>query len=278
MLGSLPLMPEWYFLVGSMVLLSLLGIAWTPLLWLAPVALLAVGATLWQACQGAMRADFRGRTLTPGKIWRLRATVAWLHLLQPLARLQGRIMHGIGPWRRRDLKLSPSPAPREDAFWSEEWVASETRLTGIENELRLADRPVRAGGDFDRWDLTVQGGLLGGLRAVAMVEEHGAGRQLFRLKAWPTTPRSAWLSVTLLSALALLAARDEAWLAAGPLAAVALAFAGLIYASCASATAAWVAAINAYAAGAGLIPLGASLREAPPPPDAEVVPFVAAKP
>ena len=276
-IGSLPLMPEWYFLVGSTVLLSLLGLAWTPLLWLAPFALAAVGATVWQACQGAMRADFRGRVLTPARIWKLRATVAWLHLLQPLARLQGRIMHGIGPWRRRGLKLTPSPAPREDAFWSEDWVASETRLSAIENELRLADRPVTAGGDFDRWDLTVSGGLLGGLRAVAMVEEHGAGRQLFRLKAWPTTPRVAWLSVTLLTLLALLAAGDQAWFAAGPLAIVAIAFAGLIYASCASATAAWVAAISLYAAGAGLIPLGAALQESPPSADAEVVPFVATK-
>ena len=278
-LGSLPLMPEWYFLVGSMVLLSLLGLAWAPLLWLAPFAAAAVAATLWQACQGAMRADFRGRTLSAGKIWKLRATVAWLHLLQPLARLQGRIQHGIGPWRRSDLTLTPSPAPREDAFWSETWEACETRLQGVEAELHEADRALTVGGDFDRWDVTIHGGLLGGMRAVAMIEEHGAGRQLFRLKAWPTTPRVAWLSVALLTLLTVLAAHDAAWFAAGPLAGAAGAFAALIYASCASASAAWSAALEAYATKAGLIRLGEDPPAAPPASaEAEVVPFVAVRP
>ena len=50
---------------------------------------------------------------------------------------------------------------------------------------------VKRGGDFDRWDLEVRGGLLGCIRAVAMIEEHGAGKQLFRLRAWPQIPRPA---------------------------------------------------------------------------------------
>jgi cellulose synthase/poly-beta-1,6-N-acetylglucosamine synthase-like glycosyltransferase len=217
MLTSLPLMPEWYFLVLLMTGLALLGLAWSPLLWLWPVALTAIALTLVQAIRGGLAAAFPGRTLNSSVERRLRLTVAWLHLLQPAARLQGRIQHGIGPWRLPRTPFKAGVAPRSRAYWSEAWRSVEDRLSDVVSSLKGV-APVAIGGDFDRWDFTVRGGLFGSVRVHAMVEEHGAGRQLFRLRTWPIAPPLA-LAITLACAvLASAAAWDRAWFAAGVLA------------------------------------------------------------
>jgi hypothetical protein len=54
----------------------------------------------------------------------------------------------------------------------------------VENVLRSSKLVVYRGSDFDRWDLEVRGGLLGGARLLTGVEEHGAGKQLVRVKIW----------------------------------------------------------------------------------------------
>ena len=114
--------------------------------------------------------------------------IAWLHLIQPLARLLGRVRHGVTPWRWSGLLSRPVRLRYKRAIWSEEWQPIETRLAEIERVLFRKRAAVKRGGDFDRWDLEVRGGLLGQVRAVGMIEEHGAGKQLFRLRAWPQIP------------------------------------------------------------------------------------------
>jgi hypothetical protein len=61
---------------------------------------------------------------------------------------------------------------------------------------------VRAGGDWDRWDLQVRGGLLGSARLRTAIEEHGQGRQLVRVRSWPHAPAGATILAALLAALA----------------------------------------------------------------------------
>ncbi|MDH3602477.1 MAG: hypothetical protein OEU26_22915, partial [Candidatus Tectomicrobia bacterium] len=75
------------------------------------------------------------------------------------------------------------------------------------------------------WDLEVAGGLLGGARALLAIEEHGAGRQLLRLKSWPHIPIPTAVGILLLGGLAMAAASQGAWLASGVLG-FAAAFAG----------------------------------------------------
>ena len=106
---------------------------------------------------------------------------------------------------------------------------------------------VKRGGDFDRWDIEVRGGLLGCVRAVGMIEEHGAGKQLFRLRAWPQIPRPAIGLLLLLGLLATLAAYDQAWLVALTLAVGALGIALIARAECAKAMQVWNEAIVEYA-------------------------------
>jgi O-antigen biosynthesis protein len=252
LLASLPLMPEWYFLVLLVAGLAVLGLAWSPLLWLGPVAVAAITLTLVQAIRGGLAASFPGRQLTKAQDRNLRLTIAWLHLLQPAARLHGRIQYGIGPWRWPRVSIKTSVAPRSRAYWNEAWTSVEDRLSSIVSFLRSV-APVAIGGDFDRWDFAVRGGLFGSVRAHAMVEEHGAGRQLFRLRTWPAAPAPAQAIAATCAALAGAAALEEAWLAAGVLSFACLAILYMIWASVAAAESVLDDMLNRYAQSHGLL-------------------------
>ncbi|MGH7411486.1 MAG: glycosyltransferase, partial [Candidatus Methylomirabilis sp.] len=141
-LGSLPLMPEWYLLIAALIVISAVGILWRPLLVALPLLLLAIGASLGEATMGALRASF---STAPGSgiaRLKLRATTALLHLLQPLARLCGRLSRGLAPWRRRSTNGLSFPWPRTSTIWSERWQAPTERLQSIEAILRGCRAPV----------------------------------------------------------------------------------------------------------------------------------------
>ena len=136
--------------------------------------------------------------------WLYRALIAWLHLIQPLARLTGRI-RGLSlpqvapqhvtrhPWK------APVPALRdamgsarlfagravELSFWSESYVLQTALLTELTGELR-ASRPaplvdVAEGWRQDR-DLSLAIGRWGWLHVRTLLEEHEGGRCLFRVR------------------------------------------------------------------------------------------------
>ncbi|MBA2439808.1 MAG: glycosyltransferase, partial [Thermoleophilaceae bacterium] len=215
--GSLPAMPEWYLVIACLAALSALGSAWTPLLAALPVLVLAAGASIVQAATSAVRAT--AFEVPAGRVerLRLRATVALLFLVQPLARLLGRLGHGLTPWRWGELGPVAFPAVRRRALWSERWCSPEDRLRTLEAKLRQMGGAVVRGGDFDRWDLTVRCGALSCVRVRTAVEEHGAGRQLVRVLLTPR-PSSTPLVLALVTlALGLVAALDGAALAAAVL-------------------------------------------------------------
>src|SRR5439155_11133541 len=70
-------------------------------------------------------------------------------------------------------------------LWSEQWQCPLARLQAIEETLRSEGTASCRGGDYDRWDLEVRGGVLGAVRLLATPEERGAGRQLVRFRLWP---------------------------------------------------------------------------------------------
>ena len=242
--SAIPLMPEWYVLVGLLGILTLLGLTWPPLLLMAPVFVFAVAASLTQAGVAAAKQSLtrepRLRRLA------LRILIAWLHLVQPLARLLGRIRHGVGPWRCTGLVTPPLWLRHKYLIWNKEWQALEACLAAIETALRRNRVAVERGGDFDRWDIEVRGGLLGGIRAAAMIEEHGAGKQLLRLRVWPHMPPPAIGLIVILGLLATLAAHGQAWLAALALGAGVLGIALMARAECAKTKQAWCDAIDEY--------------------------------
>jgi hypothetical protein len=111
---------------------------------------------------------------------------------------------------------------RNYAFWSEDWHSTEERVGAVSAELRAVGAVIRSGGDWDRWDLAVRGGLLGGARLRLAIEEHGAGRQLVRVRSWPHISSAATVLGALVASLAGLAALSGAGLAAGALGLLAL--------------------------------------------------------
>lgn len=210
-LRSLPLMPEWFLIVFALSLLTALGCVWTPLLGATPLLALALAAPVVQAVLSARRARFAGRHTNRRTLLKLRLLTALLHLLQPVARLKGRLRWGLTPWRRRGVRGLAAPRPRSNDLWSEKWRSREERLSELETRLRDAGACVLRGGDFDGWDLEVRGGMLGAARVLTTVEEHGAGRQLVRARTWPRVSTPGLSVALLVAALSGLAAWDGAW-------------------------------------------------------------------
>ena len=253
-LSSLPLIPEWYFLLFSLAVLAVLGIFWTPLCWtLVPLAAGLV-ISLVQSARAAADASFPSQGYSRVHRLALKVVVALLHLVQPIARLAGRIQHGLGPWRWRDF-VPVFPRPSRRSLWSEAWQAPEARIAEIEQILRKAGAVVIVAGDFEPWDFTVRGGSFGSIRTIAATEEHGGGRQLFRQRAWPKVPGLVLAVLFALVAFALLAAADGAWTVAVVLGAAAAANVGLACANCGVAMKDWQDAINEYQHRSGCSPL-----------------------
>jgi len=119
-------MPEWYLAILVLGLLSTAGAFWEPLLLALPLLAGAITALLIDAGLGAARARFPTRH---GRL-RRRALTGLLYLLQPLARLHGRIAHGLTPWRRRGPRAFGLPVPRTYSLWSERSQSTEERVRG----------------------------------------------------------------------------------------------------------------------------------------------------
>jgi O-antigen biosynthesis protein len=221
-LGALPLLPEWYLLIAGLAGLSALGTAWPPLRAAAIPLGLALAAVLLQAANSAARARLRDVPRSRLSRWKMRGLIFLLHLLQPAARLTGRLRHGLAPWKLRGAARWRLPRPRQLTIWSERWRPHTAWLEALEAALRDSRALVRRGGAWDRFELSVHGGPCGAARVRLAIEEHGEGRQYLRFRVWPKLRRGLALSL-LGGALAALALADGAWLAGGVLTACALA-------------------------------------------------------
>ena len=214
LLGSVPQMPEWHLITAILAGITTLSAVWSPLRFALPLLAVGVLVPLAQAVVSASRASFPGTTRATRL--RRRLLTGMLHLLQPIARLRGRLKEGLTPWRCRG-SLRPAPLwPVTTTLWSEQWSAPGARLQQVEGALRGAGACVLEGGPHDRWDLEVRGGFLGAARLLMAVEEFGGGRQLVRLRSWPTIPARGPVLTLALAALAAAALHDHAW-AAGAL-------------------------------------------------------------
>ncbi len=188
-LGSLPLMPEWYLVIALLAGLSLLG---------NHVDAAAAGGAA--ADRGRRVARLQGRA-------RRRCTQASRPPAGPAAASTDAAahrpaLHGPAgrPARRapapRPVALAPSlRAPSEPADPPHErhleraLARSRRTRARLESALRRSGGVIFSGGEFERWDLHVRGGMLGSMRMRMAVEEHGGGRQLLRIRSWPRFSR-----------------------------------------------------------------------------------------
>jgi O-antigen biosynthesis protein len=251
-LASLPLVPEWYLVVIALAGISALGALWAPLLLALPLLVLATGALIFEAAVGARRATFHDPGLS-GPLSRLtrarlQAITLLLYTLQPLARLTGRLRYGLAPWRRRAAHSIALPRPRTSSVWSEQWLSADQRMRRIAAGLRQTGAAVLHGGEYDRWDLQVRGGILGVARMRMAVEEHGGGRQLVRFGSWPKTSLVGLVLTLCFAALAVAAISSDAIVPAIVMGAVAAALALFALRDCATSTGALLRVLERQAA------------------------------
>jgi GT2 family glycosyltransferase len=247
---SVALTPEWLLLAGAMFGLGLIGFLVAPLIWafLPFIAMAAISVT--QALRGATEARYllRARDLKPRDRARAFALIFLMHLMQPAARLWGRLKHGLTPWRRRPKGLTEKPPPLTTTIWSEIWRAPHEWLADVQKELATAGAIAVPGGDFDAWDLRVRGGLLAGARLVMAVEDHAGGKQNVRF-------RTSFHASRLLLGLAMIAgagvisgALGGSWLVAGVFTAFGLGVAWMVHRDWRSASGETAAALAALQA------------------------------
>jgi GT2 family glycosyltransferase len=208
--GSLPLMPEWFLIVCTLAVLSVLGSAWTPLFLATPLLILAGGASLAMAFRSALRVSRHDAGRNRSKRLKFLALTTYLYLFQPLGRLYGRLQYGLTPWRRRRVDGFSLPRDWSAAFWIENGQAPEMWLEEVRSSIREDRGLVLSGGDFDRWDLEVRSGLAAA-RLLMAVEEHGQGSQMVRFRVWPRWSPGGLVLILLATLLALAAVLDQAW-------------------------------------------------------------------
>jgi GT2 family glycosyltransferase len=213
LLSSLILMPEWFLIVALLALLTGLGYSWKPLLLAAPLSLFALGAPVAHAITSGMRACRSGPTRSFLEKVRLIGVTTLLHLLQPLARLFGRVRWGLTPWRWLKAESPCLPKANSIVLWSEVWHAAQDRLEGVESALKQLGVVVRRGGDFDNWDLEIRSGLLGSARLLVVAEEHGQGKQLVRWRVSPKWSEIGLIVLSTLIAISVGAGTARAWTA-----------------------------------------------------------------
>ena len=209
----LPHSPAWIMVSLVLLLIGVFGplagmdAAWLPLI----AGACGLVTTLARCAARGWGSDLTG--LPPIGRWshgqsRLayRLLITWLHLIQPLARFTGRL-RGLSrsgavtpqhvsryPWKTpiptfRDAVASARLLARsesERAFWGESWTSHTMLLTELVGVLR-ASRPAQIVAVDEGWrpdrDFSLAIGRWGWLHVRALVEEHEAGRCLFRLRA-----------------------------------------------------------------------------------------------
>jgi GT2 family glycosyltransferase/sugar lactone lactonase YvrE len=149
----------------------------------------------------ALRSDVS--SLSGPRAW-YRLMVAYLHFIQPVARVRGRIRGVLSPPATRlppaepQTSRGPRPSMREaarallllagtvteDRFWSETWTSADRMLSQLTDWLRRS-RAVRSIEIDDGWsddhDLSVFVGRWGWVDIRALAEDHGSGRTLLRV-------------------------------------------------------------------------------------------------
>lgn len=204
--NALLVIPEWYLLLGILAVGFLLSLVWQPLLWMSLPLGLGLALTVFQAASGTARSLAQSNQSSASPIIRGRRflLIMWLKLIQPIARLTGRIQEGLTLWRRRKAFGYTSPLPNTKAIWSEEWVWITDRLTTFEKLFKAEDVAVVRGGEFDRWDLEAWTGRMASVRTGLTIEEHGDGKQYLYFRAWAHPTAAGRILPILLSLLGIL--------------------------------------------------------------------------
>ena len=246
-----PQTPAWQ--IGALLLMVAGLLLWGmnsdwPGLTLAALGGLAFATTVGRCVQYALASDIRTLPPLPGRSAAFsrvmtRGLIAWLHFLQPLARVRGRVR---GVLTSPESELAQDVSTRAPAwhelrgvlmgvlrrrqvlcFWSESWLGREALLTRIVERVR-STRMATALEVDDGWhgnrDISLQLGRWGRFDVQMLVEEHAGGKVLVRIaRRLRVTPFFVASVVSfILIAVALMSASSRLWLTALPIAVMAV--------------------------------------------------------
>jgi glycosyltransferase involved in cell wall biosynthesis len=246
-LAELGLIPEWYLVIAFLAALAVVGVIFNLPIW---IDLLFVPALACSIAQAIMSARIAAATLAArARMTRMKyfGILAVLHLLQPLARLYGRLGSGLHPWRVSGGSGITFPRPRTIELWSGTWKAPQEWLSRLQSHILNDGVAAVIGGDYDKWDLQIRRGILASARTKIVVEEHGDGRQMLRFRLWPHCTLTGLGTTGLLGGMALAAAVEHAWPAVALLAGIGLLILGRIMHECALASEKLMQAIRLFA-------------------------------
>jgi GT2 family glycosyltransferase len=210
LIGFLPQMPEWHLITATLAAMAGLSVAYAPLRLAVPLLGVAVLPPLAQAVLSAARVSFPDAPHGAARLRRCLLTAA-LHLLQPVARLRGRLRAGLTPWRRRAAFGRAALWPVSASVWRARWEPQDQLLRALEARLRAEGACALRGEEHDTWDLEVRGGILGAARLVMGAEDHPGGKQLIRVRWWPEIPERGPLLTLSLAGLTAAAIHAHAW-------------------------------------------------------------------
>ena len=186
--------------IAGLIVAGRRGHEWAAALLLGS-GIVGIAATLAKNIAYALRSDVG--SLPGSRLW-YRAVVAYLHFIQPFARLTGQIRGVLAPPEvalpvaKRQTSRGPQPSLREarrsllllsgsvteDRYWSETWTNAERVLSQLTDWLRRSRAvgiiEVDDGWSHDR-DVSVLVGRWAWLDTRALVEDHGSGKSLLRL-------------------------------------------------------------------------------------------------
>lgn len=200
---SLTLMPEWIGVVLVSFVLFLLGVFWTPLLFMGVPFFLTL--TLWvaQAFNTALSGQYEvPKAFSKNYCSRILLT-ALLSLMQPVARFIGRSNSGLSLLKPHITKQAGGsfrlPVRESGGYWDGNYQDRVERLTEIKGHIEYQGVSTQASGDYDDWDLQIPGGLFGSARLSLLVEHHGEHSEFVRYRI-----KQGW-SITAVSLIAFIA-------------------------------------------------------------------------
>ncbi len=211
---QLPCSPEWSLLIGLLAFLSIMGFMFPLLLLAAPVLLLALCFSTTLAIVHASAAQLTAYPANRMQRLGMRALLAFMFRLQPLARTVGRFGRGLTPWRLRGVGGFVWPSLRKLDVGAKRWKLIGDWLVATESSLKDAGGIVSRGHEFATWDLELRGGLLACVRTKLMTEDLQYEAQLLRWRIMPHVSRLSMVLLVVLLSLEVHAALAEQWVLA----------------------------------------------------------------
>jgi O-antigen biosynthesis protein len=214
MLNFLPRAMEWHFAVASLIVVGF----FFP--WALVFAAAGIAYTVCYCCVCAANADLRVLETTHGQsTWwhrlKWRVTIAWLHMLEPLARDWGRLKGGLTPWRSAGENAGGN-LRRSTRWWQRlqplgrtiQWeihgsIPLEKIVLLQRMHVKLQSRGWVVGWNpaSEDWDLKIGRGALaiGWLRLV--VEHHGGPKRRVRVSTSIAPPRLLYWTFAAIAAM-----------------------------------------------------------------------------